>query len=231
MLKSKITDIFFDLDHTLWDFEANSKLAFEKLLKKHQIPVHIDDYLKVYEPINRQYWEAYAKQQKNKAEVKYGRLTDTFKALNIEVSQPLIEKLANEYLDFLKKERILMDGALELLGYLKGRYRLHILTNGFTEVQSDKMQHSGLESYFELMITSEETGKLKPHPDVFNYALHKAETFAHKSYMIGDNFQSDVLGARNVGMHAIHFDPDNTSDVDFKIIPKVKHLLEIKEIL
>ena len=231
MLKTKITDIFFDLDHTLWDFEANSNSAFDKLLKKYQIPVLLDDFLATYEPINRQYWEQYAKQQKTKTEVKYGRLIDTFIALNIEVAQSLIEKLADDYLDFLKQEHILMDGALEILDYLKEKYRLHILTNGFAEVQSDKMRHSGLEPYFELMITSEETGKLKPHPQVFNYALNKAGTFAHQSYMIGDNFQSDVLGARNVGMHAIHFDPENTSDVDFKIIPKVKHLLEIKDIL
>ncbi len=231
MLKSQITDIFFDLDHTLWDFEANSKLAFEKLLKAHRIPVSIDDYLEVYEPINRHYWEVYAKQQKTKTEVKYGRLKDTFTALKIDISPSLIEKLANDYLDYLKKESVLMDGAIEILDYLKDKYRLHILTNGFTEVQSDKMRLSGLEFYFDLMITSEETGKLKPHPDVFKYALKKAGTLAHKSYMIGDNFQSDVLGARNVGMHAIHFDPGDTSDVDFKIIPKVKHLLEIKAIL
>ncbi len=231
MLKTKITDIFFDLDHTLWDFEANSKRAFEKLLKKHQIPVQINDFLKIYEPVNREYWEQYAKQQKTKTEVKYNRLTDTFKALNIDISQQLIEILADEYLDFLKRESILMDGALGILDYLKNKYRLHILTNGFIEVQTDKMQYSGLEPYFETMITTEETGKLKPHPDVFNYALQKAGTFAHKSYMIGDNFQSDILGARNVGMHAIHFDPEGKNDIDFKIIPKVKHLLEIKEIL
>ncbi len=231
MLKTRITDIFFDLDHTLWDFEANSKHAFEKLLRKHQIPVEIDSFLNVYEPINRDYWEQYAKRQKTKTEVKYDRLTDTFKSLNVDVSPQMIKVLADEYLYFLKRESILMDGAVEILEYLIDKYRLHILTNGFTEVQTDKLRYSGLTSYFELLITSEETGKLKPHPEVFKYALKKAGTFAHKSYMIGDNFQSDVLGARNVGMHAIHFDPEGTNDVDFKIIPKVKHLLEIKEIL
>ncbi len=231
MLKMRITDIFFDLDHTLWDFEANSKRAFEKLLRKHQIPVEIDSFLNIYEPINRDYWEQYAKRQKTKTEVKYDRLTDTFKALNVDVSPQMIKVLADEYLDFLKRESILIGGAVEILEYLKDKYRLHILTNGFTEVQTDKLRYSGLEPYFDLMITSEETGKLKPHPGVFKYALKKAGTFAHKSYMIGDNFQSDILGARNVGMHAIHFDPEGTNDVDSKIIPKVKHLLEIKEIL
>ncbi len=231
MLKTNITDIFIDLDHTLWDFDTNSKSAFEKLLKKHQIPIHINTFLEIYEPVNRQYWEQYSKQQKTKTEVKFGRLTDTFKILKIDISRQIIEVMAVDYLDFLKRESVLMDGAIELLDYLKNKYRLHILTNGFVEVQSDKIRFSGLDSYFEHLITSEATGKLKPHPDIFKYALQKAGTFAHQSYMIGDNFQSDVLGARNVGMHAIHFDPDETSEVDFMIIPKVKHLSEIKEIL
>jgi len=231
MIQNKITDIFFDLDHTLWDFETNSKLAFEKLLKKHQIPVEIDAYITVYEPINHQYWQDYARGLKTKNEVKYKRLTDTFKALGIDVKDALIKILADEYLDFLKKENTLMEGAVEILDYLRNKYRLHILTNGFTEVQTEKMQNSGIAHYFEHLITSEETGKLKPHPEVFKHALQIAGSFAHKSYMIGDNFQSDVLGARNVGMHAIHYDPLGQSEVDDKIIPKVKHLIEIKEIL
>jgi len=231
MIQPRITDIFFDLDHTIWDFEANSKLAFEKLLNKHNIPVSIDAFIEVYEPVNHQYWQDYATGLKTKKEVKSGRLIDTFGDLNIEVEKMMIDVLAEEYLDFLKQGTVLMEGAIELLDYLKDKYRLHILTNGFTEVQSHKLQYSGLSPYFENLITSEETGKLKPHPEVFKHALQKAGTFAHKSYMIGDNFQSDVLGAKNAGMFVIHFDPLEQSDVDYKIIPKVKHLLEIKNIL
>jgi len=231
MNQVQITDIFFDLDHTLWDFETNSKLAFEKLLLQHSLPVDIDDFIKIYEPVNHRYWEEYAKGLKTKNEVKYNRLIDTFKLLNMEVSESMIQVLAEGYLDFLKKENTLMEGTIEILDYLKNKYKLHILTNGFTEVQTEKMENSGIAGYFDFLITSEETGKLKPHPDVFKYALQTAGTYAHKSYMIGDNFQSDVLGARNVGMHAIHFDPLGKNDVDFKIIPKVKKLIEIKEIL
>jgi putative hydrolase of the HAD superfamily len=167
MLKNDITDIFFDLDHTLWDFETNSNKAFEKLLDKHQMPVSIKHFLEVYEPINYQYWVDYAKGLKTKDEVKYNRLKDTFKALNVDVTNELIEILANEYLDFLKKESALMPGTVEILDYLKGKYRLHILTNGFLEVQADKMTNSGIAHYFEHVITSESVGKLKPHPEVF----------------------------------------------------------------
>ncbi len=231
MLKLTITDIFFDLDHTLWDFDANSKLAFEKLLQKYHIPIGIDTFLEVYEPINKQYWADYARGLKTKNEVKFNRLVDTFKTLNIKMSQTEIEVLADAYLDFLKQEHLLIDGAIELLDYLKDTYRLHILTNGFKEVQLDKLRHSGIDQYFDNMITSEEIGKLKPHPDVFKHALQTAQTLAHHSFMIGDNFKTDILGAQNVGMHVIHFDPYNENDVDYKIIPKVKYLLEIKEIL
>ncbi len=231
MLKPIITDIFFDLDHTLWDFEKNSKSAFEKLLIKHGIPVSIEQFLEVYIPINHQYWEDYAKQIKTKEEVKFDRLIDTFKALDINVPKELIPILADEYLELLKQEKHLIDGSIEILDYLKDKYRLHILTNGFIEIQRDKMANSGILPYFKEIISSEEAGKQKPHPEVFNYALQKAGAFAHQSFMIGDNFKSDILGARNVGMHAIHFDPFEQSNVDFKIIPKVKHLLELKKIL
>ncbi len=231
MQANKITNIFFDLDHTLWDFEANSILAFEKLLKKYDIPVNIDDFISVYEPINMQYWADYAKGLKTKNEVKYNRLIDTFKELKIDVTTNTINLLADGYLDFLKEEKILMNGTVELLDYLKDKYKLHILTNGFKEVQNDKMNNSGIAHYFDQIISSEEIGKLKPHPEVFNYALKKANTFAHNSYMIGDNLKSDILGARNVGMYVIHFDPDNMSDIDTKIIPKVQYLHEIKAIL
>ena len=228
----KITDIFFDLDHTLWDFDANSDRAYEKLLKKYQIPIDIQTFTAVYEPINNRYWEAYSKGEKTKDEVKYNRLKDTFARFSqIEIPEKTVEKMAEEYLDYLKEESILIDGTLEILEYLKDKYRLHILTNGFIEIQKEKMKNSGIEHYFEYIITSEEVGKQKPHPEVFQHALKTAGTFAHKSVMIGDNFKSDILGARNVGMHAIHFDPFETNDVEFKIIPKVKHLREIKEIL
>jgi len=212
MLKTQITDIFFDLDHTLWDFDTNSNKAYEKLLAKYNIPLDIATFTAVYEPINTQYWEDYSKGLKTKEEVKYNRLRDTFAHFdNLSITDDLIKKIAEEYLDYLKDETALMEGTIEILDYLKDKYRLHILTNGFKEIQYDKMKNSGIAHYFDYTITSEEAGQLKPHPDVFRHALQKAGTFAHTSFMIGDNFKSDVLGARNVGMHAIHFDPFDTN--------------------
>jgi len=231
MNKLKITDVYFDLGHTLWDFEANSKSAFEKTLKKHKIPVCINDFLKIYEPINHRFWEDYSKGLKTKEEVKYNRLKLTFKHLQIPITTNRIKILANEYLNFLKKEKNLIEGTVEILNYLKDRYNLHILTNGFKEIQIEKMKNSGISHFFKHCISSEEAGNLKPHPSVFKYALKRAKTFPHQSVMIGDNLKSDILGARNVGMHVIHYDPLCHNNIDFKIIPKVKVLLEIKDIL
>ncbi len=231
MLKPTITDIFFDLDHTLWDFETNSNDAFQKLLSYHQLPFSLEDFLNVYEPINQQYWIDYAQQKRTKEDVKYGRLIDTFRQLNYTVSTDKIKILALDYLELLKQGTALIPGSINLLDYLKPKYRLHILTNGFSEIQKDKLINSGIEHYFEHLITSEATGKLKPHPAIFTQALKTTGSLAHKSFMIGDNFKTDILGAKNVGMNAIHFDPNEENDVDSKIIPKVKHLSEIKELL
>lgn len=230
-MKNLITDIFFDLDHTLWDFDANSKSAFKKLLIRHNLPVSIQDYCEVYKEINTKYWQEYSAGKKTKQEVKYGRFKDTFKTLNIPTNPDFIEKFAGEYLEFLKEETKLIEGATEILDYLKDKYSLHILTNGFIEIQERKIKKSGLNNYFDHIISSEETGKQKPHPEVFKYALNKTGAFAHKSLMIGDNFKSDILGAKNAGMHAIHFDIHGDSKVDSKIIPKVEKLIEIKEML
>jgi len=230
-IHNKITDVFFDLDHTLWDFDANSRLAFKKVLEKNQIDLHIDDFCTIYKPINKKYWEEYSQGKKNKQEVKLGRLEDTFRNLQINTDSSFIENFAKDYLFFLKEEKNLIDGSIEILDYLKDKYKLHILTNGFIEIQESKIRNAGLTKYFDQIISSEETGKQKPHPEVFKYALNKANTYAHKSVMIGDNFKSDILGARNMGMHVIHFDMHRENEVDSKIISKVNHLLEIKTLL
>ncbi len=227
----KITDVFFDLDHTLWDFEENSKLAFDKLIKINNLNISTTDFLNVYEPINKKYWDDYSQGIKTKNEVKYGRLTDTFSILNIEVNKEFIENFASDYLDFLKDESVLMEGAIEILEYLRPKYKLHILTNGFIEIQNKKIENSNLTKYFTKIISSEEIGKQKPHPDVFKYAIEKAGTYSHKSIMIGDNFKSDILGARNVGMKAIYYDIEKQNIVDKKIIPSISNLLELKELL
>jgi YjjG family noncanonical pyrimidine nucleotidase len=224
-----ITDIFFDLDHTLWDFEKNSALAFEKVLKLHQVEVELDLFLKHYVPLNAKYWELYRYEKVTQAELRYGRLKDTFDILNYEVSDELIDVLSVEYIRFLPEFNHLFEGTIAILDYLKPKYNLHIITNGFQEVQAGKMKNSGIDSYFRTITNSEMAGVKKPNPKIFEFALQAAHTDKHKSIMIGDCIDADVKGALNFGMDAIYFN-ENNKDVPSGI-KQVNHLIELKNFL
>ncbi len=224
------TDIFFDLDHTLWDFETNSKRAYRILFETYDFPFDLEDFFKIYHPINEALWHQYAHGERTKEEVKYLRLKQTFDALNIPIDNDFIHQLAEEYLKILPEGTSLFPGAQEVLQVLKPHYNLHLLTNGFKEVQFKKIQNSGLECFFKTITVSEETGKLKPHPDVFNHALKKAGTFAHLSVMVGDNLKADVLGAINVGMQGILFDPEKKTDIPPTVAHTIYRLTELIDI-
>ena len=148
MHNSKITDIFFDLDHTLWDFDRNSGLAFERVFQKHKIEVPLNDFLKEYEPINLVYWKKYREEMVTKEELRRGRLTETFDFFKIKYSLKIIDSLANSYIEELPVDNHLFEGTVEILEYLSAKYRLHIITNGFEEVQHLKLQNSGIKKYF-----------------------------------------------------------------------------------
>ena len=225
-----IEHVFFDLDHTLWDFEKNSELTFHKILSENNINLKTEDFLEVYVPLNLQYWRLYREEKVSKEELRYGRLKKTFDALNYTISDNLINKLADDYITNLANFNHLFDGAIELLDYLKNKYTLHIITNGFDEIQSKKMVNSNIHHYFNQIITSESVGVKKPNPKVFNFALEAAKAQNENSIMIGDSLEADILGALNVGIKAIHcvFDESTISD-DSAIT--VNNLLEIKQYL
>ncbi len=224
-----VTDIFFDLDHTLWDFDKNSGLAFERVFKKHQIAIKINDFLKVYEPINLEYWRLFRNEKVGKQELRRGRLNDTFKEFNMEFSIQIIDDMADSYIDELPVDNHLFAGTFEILNYLSKKYTLHIITNGFEEVQYKKIKNSRIKKYFKTITTSEEIGVKKPNPVIFIRALEKANALIEKSIMIGDSFEADILGAENVGLQTLFYNYRNEQ------VPKtnasVDCLLEIKNYL
>ena len=226
----KIKHIFFDLDHTLWDFEKNSNLTFKQLFVTHNIQLELEDFLAVYSPINFDYWKRYREERVSKEDLRYGRLKDTFDALDYVVSDELIHQLSFDYIDVLPFNNHLFDGVFELLDYLKPKYRLHIITNGFEEVQNLKLEKSGIMKYFSEIITSESVGVKKPNPKVFNYALAKAGAELENSIMVGDNLEADIIGALNCGITSIHFNLHNEKFEQKKYI-SVTSLLEIKQYL
>lgn len=209
MQNNGITDVFFDLDHTLWDFDKNSGLAFERVFRKHKIELPLAEFLRVYEPINLDYWKKYREDRVSKEQLRRGRLTETFDCFKLKFPLETIDSLAHCYIEELPIDNHLFTGAVDILDYLSANYRLHIITNGFEEVQHLKLHNSGIKKYFSTVTTSEEVGLKKPHPVIFETALMKASVASSQSVMIGDSLEADIIGAQKAGMHTLFFNYRN----------------------
>jgi len=229
MFKNIVTDIFFDLDHTLWDFDKNSALTFEKIFLENGLVIDLDDFLEVYIPQNLAFWKLYREEKISKTDLRYQRLKTVFDILGKPVSDETINLLSDEYIANLSSFDHLFPGTKDILDYLKGSYRLHIITNGFQEIQEKKMRNSNIHGYFDKIIDSEMAGVKKPNPIIFELALKTAETIPEKSLMIGDNLEADIQGAQAVGFHAMHFNAHGTAP--HKLCPIIEHLHEIKTYL
>lgn len=221
-----IQHVFFDLDHTLWDFETNSAQAFKLIFKESDVNVNIDAFLMQYIPINMKYWKLYREECVTKKALRYKRLKEAFDLVSYTISDDKINYLAKVYIDTLPNFNTLFEGTTEVLDYLAPKYNLHIITNGFEEVQTKKMKSSGILQYFDQIITSESVGVKKPNPKIFHHAMKLADTSAANSIMIGDNFEADILGAKSVGMQTIHFKEHHENDNNGVI--NISHLKEIK---
>jgi len=225
-----IQHVFFDLDHTLWDFEKNSDLTFQKIFKMNDLSVDLHSFLEVYRPLNFKFWKLYREDKVTKSELRYGRLKNTFDAIDFPISDTLIYLIADQYIEHLADFNHLFDGAIEILDYLNQKYTLHIITNGFEEIQTKKMINSKIYHYFEKVITSESVGVKKPNPKVFKHALEIANANIDQAIMIGDSIEADINGALGVGMKAIHCNFD-TSLVPNNLFISVSSLLEIKKFI
>lgn len=224
-----ITDIFFDLDHTLWDFDKNSILAFDKIFTVHHPTIDSNQFIEIYAPINHACWKLYQVDKMTHQELRYQRLKQSFDTMNYTISDESINKISEDYIEFLPDNNLLFVGAFEVLEYLQQKYNLHIITNGFAEVQDRKISNSGLNTYFKTITNSEMAGVKKPHPNIFEFALSLANTKKENAVMIGDCIDADVRGALDYGMQAILFDEKGSHSVDG--IRTINHLLELKNIL
>ena len=228
-MNTNITDIFFDLDHTLWDFDKNSEMAFDRIFKTKYQEIVTQDFIKEYIPINQECWRLYQNDKITHQELRYNRLKFSFDALNYVISEENILEIANDYIEFLTDNNYLFDGAIEVLEYLKPKYKLHIITNGFAHVQEKKINNASLGGYFSTITNSELAGVKKPNSIIFDYALKLANTSKETSIMIGDDFEADVNGALNAGIDAIFF---NEKRVDVsENYKQINHLLELKKYL
>ena len=151
----------------------------------------------------------YRNESISKEYLRYNRLNEAFSKLKVSIPSKLINQLSDDYIETLPKFNYLIDGALDLLEYLKPKYKLYILTNGFKNVQANKLNNAGISSYFNQVFDSESVGVKKPNPIIFKYALDNSKSKADDSLMIGDSFEADIKGALKLGMQALHFNSHN----------------------
>ena len=226
---TQITDIFFDLDHTLWDFDKNSELSYIQIFKSLKIELSVTDFLKVYTDINKQLWKLFREDLIDKESLRYRRLKESFAAVNYEISDSLINQIADDYIVQLSKQTHLFPGTTAVLEYLQSKYKLHIITNGFAEVQDRKLKNTGLSRFFNVVMNSETAGVKKPHPLIFEKSLALAGVKKENALMIGDSLEADVMGALNFGIKAICYNYHN--DVIPNKIITITHLEELVDLL
>jgi len=203
----KYRHLFFDLDHTLWDFEENARVTLRELydtLQLEQRGIHdFDLFHKNYMAHNEKLWERYRNGYIKQEELRVKRMRLALLDFKI-ADDELSRAMSVQFLDMLPTRTILFPGTKEILTYLAGKgYTLHLITNGFEKTQHSKLKHSGLDSFFKEVITSEGSNSLKPNKEIFEYALRKSRAQLHESIMIGDTPEVDILGAKNAGMDQV----------------------------
>ena len=231
MSKQSYKAVFFDLDHTLWDYHRNSQETLSFLFER-DLPENgssIQEMIDIFVGYNDQTWAEYHRGEIKQSEIRalrFKRFLDHFGWY----SEELAEQFSNNYVELGPKQKHLLPGTLEILDYLKQNYRLSIITNGFEEIQHQKVQNSGLTSYFEEIITSEKVGIKKPDRGIFEYALNQFDVTPEEAIMIGDNLNTDIQGALNAGIDAVYFDPENATG-ESNATHAISSLLELKNIL
>jgi putative hydrolase of the HAD superfamily len=204
----KYRHLFFDLDHTLWDFEANAHATLWELYESLQLKergVHdFELFYRNYLVHNEKLWERYRKGYIKQDELRVKRMWLTLLDFKI-ADDKLAQEMNTRFLDLLPTRTLLFPYTKEILQYLANRnYILHLITNGFEKTQHSKLKYSGLAIYFKEIITSEGSNYLKPQKEIFEFAFEKAKARPEECIMIGDTIDVDILGAVNAGIDQVH---------------------------
>lgn len=228
-----MSHLFFDFDNTLWDFDLNSynvlKLLFGELELDKKINSAFGPFHDYYKKKNDELWHLYYKKHIEKSELRYKRFHDTF--LNFGLDDiALSKRLSEEYLKISPYSNALKPGCIEMLDALFQNHHLHIITNGFKEVQNIKLDYCGLRPYFKEIIISEEHGYTKPHIEIFKLAEQKAKATKEECVMIGDNWVSDVEGALAAGWKAVFYKVNERALFEHKNLQTIDHLKELTQL-
>lgn len=214
-----VRHLFFDLDHTLWDFESNAQDSLQHLLEHHILPQygHVDpnNFLLAYRHHNKRLWKLYEKGEITQAELRLSRFSLALEDVSVS-DVPLARHLGEAFLEQLPTRKKLMKGAIEALEALQPFYTLHLITNGFHEVQLKKVHQSGIAHFFQEVVSSDEAGAMKPAEAIFQYAEARSGSSAKQACIIGDNLEADIFGGKNAGWRTVWFNPDGN---DFSEAP------------
>lgn len=229
---SSYEHIFFDLDHTLWDFSANCAETLQELHAEHQLSrlgIEVENFITTYRKVNDGMWHDFHHGRIDKETIRTQRFIQTFALLGL-ATQDVPEKLDEQFIAICPTKKNLFPHTLDVLDYLAAKYPLHIITNGFSETQHIKMSSSGLTPYFQNLIHSDLSGHLKPDVRMFQFSLDHVGALAHHSIMIGDDLFADVLGAKHAGIDQV-FINRHTEQHDENITHEITCLSDLKIIL
>lgn len=229
----KYKHVFFDLDHTLWDYDANATESLKELAIRFEL-----ERLKGFDPeklvdtffeVNEELWDLYNHHKIQRRDIRDRRFPMIFRRMGFSFAD-VPATLEKEYVELCPTKPNVFPGAIEVLGYLNKKYQLHIITNGFNGIQESKLKNSGIRAYFDVIITSETANQRKPNPDIFHLAMTQANAVIEESIMVGDNLNSDIKGAQAVGMDHVWFNPTRFA-TSVTVQHEISNLLELKSIL
>jgi putative hydrolase of the HAD superfamily len=230
----KYRHLFFDLDHTLWDFETNARETLSSLYEQNALKdrgiADFDSFFGRYRYHNERLWDRYTKGFIKQEELRWKRMWLALLDFKL-ADEPLARLMSVQFLEHLPMRRNLFPYTVEILTYLRNKqYRLHLVTNGFEQVQHHKLRNANIDGFFEEVITSEGCNSLKPQKEIFEYAIQRTGARIEESVMIGDNLDADIQGGINVGMDTIFV---NHLRIEPHIRPTytVFHLKELEGIL
>ncbi|HBG87348.1 MAG TPA: noncanonical pyrimidine nucleotidase, YjjG family [Marinilabiliaceae bacterium] len=224
----KYKQLFFDLDHTLWDFATNERITLNELYDSYNLKSHFSSFNEFYEryvPINADLWALYRNWEIRKTDLNTGRFHNTFLTAGLD-DVDMAEKFS---LDFIRQNSLktnVMPFTFDLLEYLRPHYTMHIITNGFIETQKLKLEVSGLRPYFKNIFISEEIGAQKPKIAFFEYAIKSSNAKKTESLVIGDSLEMDILGAKNFGLDHVYYNPYSIPHKE-KVFKEIKSLNEL----
>ena len=229
----ELTDIFFDLDHTLWDFDNNTAEAIAEIYTIFNISqwtfFTFQDFMNTFNEVNNFLWDKFNHGKIGRMELRQRRFPMILTRLGVDENE-IPQEIGEKYLELAPNKSKVLPFTHEILEYLKPNYQLHIISNGFDDVQHSKLKASNIHHYFDKIVTSDSSSYRKPQKEIFEFAMHQVGATRKDAIMIGDNIDTDITGAQNATMDHVFFNPNKISH-SLKVTYEVHSLQQIMNIL